>query len=107
MTLRYLSRLRHIGIGSYYIGTRITLLIAGPHIRVVDEDGTLIRELTIDPTRDYQPLGTPSGRPKSGTMSRDRWAPSPETSQRGARGIRTLDTSFPVYRISNAAPSAN
>ena len=45
---------------------RITLLVAGTHIRVVDEDGRLIRELTLDPTRDYQPLGTPCGRPKIG-----------------------------------------
>jgi hypothetical protein len=66
VTLRYLSRLRHIGIGRFYIGARITLLVAGPHIRVVDEHGNLIRELTIDPARDYQPLGTPCGRPKIG-----------------------------------------
>jgi len=66
VTLRYLSRLRHIGIGRSYIGMRITLLVAGPHIRVVNDDGRLIRELTIDPTRDYQPLGTPCGRPKIG-----------------------------------------
>ena len=64
VTLCYLSRLRHIGIGigRYYI-TRITLLIAGPHVRVLDEEGILIRELVIDPTRDDQPLGTSSGRP--------------------------------------------
>jgi hypothetical protein len=66
VTLRHLSRLHHIGIGRRYIGARITLLVAGPHIRVVDADGGLLRELTIDPTRDYQPLGTPVGRPKIG-----------------------------------------
>jgi hypothetical protein len=33
---------------------------------VIREDGRLIRELTLDPTRDYQPLGTPTGRPKIG-----------------------------------------
>jgi len=66
VTLRYLSRLRHIGVGRHYIGERITLLVAGTHIRIVDEDGRLIRELTLDPARDYQPLGTPCGRPKIG-----------------------------------------
>jgi hypothetical protein len=66
VTLRHLSRLHHIGVGRYYIGTRVTLLVASAHIRVVDEDGRLIRELTLDPTRDYQPLGTPCGRPKIG-----------------------------------------
>jgi len=25
-------------------------------VRVVDADGVLIRELTLDPTRDYQPM---------------------------------------------------
>jgi hypothetical protein len=66
VTLRHLSRLHHIGVGRHYIGERITLLVAGAHIRVVDENGGLIRELTLDPTRDYQPLGTPCGRPKIG-----------------------------------------
>ena len=28
---------------------------------VIREDGSLIRELVLDPTRDYQPLGTKSG----------------------------------------------
>ncbi|MGD0195709.1 MAG: hypothetical protein ABSC35_12700 [Candidatus Dormibacteria bacterium] len=33
---------------------------------MIREDGSLIRELVLDPTRDYQPLGTPVGRPKIG-----------------------------------------
>jgi hypothetical protein len=41
----------------------LTLLVAGGHVRVVAEDGSLLRELTLDPQRDYQPLGTPCGRP--------------------------------------------
>jgi hypothetical protein len=36
------------------------------NVRVIREDGSLIRELVLDPTRDYQPLGTPTGRPKIG-----------------------------------------
>nr|WP_198541137.1 hypothetical protein [Parafrankia soli] len=37
------------------------------HVRVVDAaTGELLRELTIDPTRDYQPTGRPHGpAPKS------------------------------------------
>jgi hypothetical protein len=66
VTLRYLSRLHHIGIGRYCIGNLVTLLVASAHIRVVDEDRRLIHELTLHPTRDYQPLGTPTGRRKIG-----------------------------------------
>lgn len=69
VTLRYLSRLRHIAVGRAHKHQTVTLLIAGRHVRVVTEDGALIRELVIDPTRSYQPLGTPCGRPKSATMT--------------------------------------
>ena len=66
VTLRYLSRLRHIPLGRGHDHQRVTLLVAGPHVRVVADDGSLLRELTLDPTRDYQPLGAPCGRPKLG-----------------------------------------
>ncbi|MGH8985076.1 MAG: integrase core domain-containing protein, partial [Acidimicrobiia bacterium] len=54
VTLRYQSRLRHIGIGRAHKGQRVLLLIADADVRVVSEDGELLRALTIDPTRDYQ-----------------------------------------------------
>jgi transposase InsO family protein len=66
VTLRYLSRLRHIPLGSAHRHQPVTLLVAGRHVRVVAEDGSLLRELTLDPHRDYQPLGTPCGRPRLG-----------------------------------------
>ena len=66
VTLRYLSRLRHIPLGAVHRHRRVTLLVAGRHVRVVAEDGSLLRELTLDPHRDYQPLGTPCGRPRLG-----------------------------------------
>ena len=51
-------------------GTRVTLLIDNMHIRVISRDtGQLIRELTLDPTRDYQPRGVPPG-PSPGTLCR-------------------------------------
>ena len=56
VTLRYLSRLRHIYVGRANKGARIRLLIADAHVRVVREDGQLLRELTLDPRRDYQPM---------------------------------------------------
>ena len=34
----------------------VKLLVADRSIRVIDLNGELIRELTLDPSRDYQPL---------------------------------------------------
>jgi len=55
ITLRHNSRLHHIGLGRKLVGTRVLVLIEDLAIRVITEDGELIRELTLDPTRDYQP----------------------------------------------------
>jgi transposase InsO family protein len=55
VTLRYLSQLRHIGLGKAHVGEPVRLLIADDYVRVVSEDGVLLRELNIDPSRDYQP----------------------------------------------------
>jgi hypothetical protein len=57
VSLRYDSRLHHIGLGRAHKGRQIKLLIADRSIRVIDLQGELIRELTLDPSRDYQPLG--------------------------------------------------
>jgi transposase InsO family protein len=57
VTLRYLGRLRHIPVGSSHKNRRVRLLVAGPDVRVITDDGELIRALTLDPTRSYQPLG--------------------------------------------------
>ena len=65
VTLRHNSRLHHIGVGANRRGTRVTLLIDDLHIRIIGRDtGQLIRELILDPTRDYQPRGLPPGPPK-------------------------------------------
>lgn len=56
VTLRYQSRLRHIAIGRVHKYERVRLLIADDLVRVIREDGSLIRELTLDPGRDYQSL---------------------------------------------------
>lgn len=57
VTLRYLGRLRHIPVGVAHKNRRVRLLVAGPDVRVISDDGALIRALTLDPTRSYQPLG--------------------------------------------------
>jgi transposase InsO family protein len=55
ITIRYDSRLRHIGIGRTHHGKRVIALIADRYIRIVDaENGHLLRELTLDPNHDYQ-----------------------------------------------------
>ena len=56
VTLRYQSRLRHIAIGRVHKYERVRLLIADDLVRVIREDGSLIRELTLDPGCDYQSL---------------------------------------------------
>lgn len=60
ITLRHNSRLHHIGLGRRLVGTRVLVLIDDLRIRVLTEDGELIRELILDPTRDYQPHGRSS-----------------------------------------------
>jgi transposase InsO family protein len=65
VTLRHNSRLHHIGLGARLAGTRILLLVDNLHIRIINRDtGQLIRDLNLDPTRDYQPRGLPPGPPK-------------------------------------------
>ncbi|WNG91630.1 IS481 family transposase [Mycobacterium sp. ITM-2016-00318] len=65
ITLRVAGRLHHIGIGRTHAGTRVLLLVQALDIRIINAaTGQLIRQLTLDPTRDYQPRGVPCGRPK-------------------------------------------
>jgi Integrase core domain len=55
VTLRHRTRLHHIGVGHAHRGKRVTLLVHELDVRVISEDGELIRHLTLDPSRDYQP----------------------------------------------------
>jgi hypothetical protein len=56
VTLRVNGRLHHIGIGRTHARTHVLLLVHDLAVRVVDAaTGELLRELTIDPSRDYQP----------------------------------------------------
>ena len=60
VTLRHNSRLHHIGIGRAHKHTPVTLLVADLDIRVIaTQTGELLRHLTLDPTRDYQPQNPP------------------------------------------------
>jgi len=62
VTLRVNGRLHHIGIGRTHARTHVILLVDDLHVRVVDAaTGELLRDLTIDTSRDYQPTGAPKG----------------------------------------------
>jgi hypothetical protein len=56
------GRLHHIGIGRTHARTHVILLVQDLDIRVVNAaTGQLLRELILDPTKDYQPTGAPKG----------------------------------------------
>lgn len=60
VTLRYQSRLRHIGVGRAHAGTRVYLLVADRDVHILTaEEGELLGRLTIDPDKDYQPIERP------------------------------------------------
>jgi hypothetical protein len=64
LTLRHAGRLYHIGIGRTHARTPVLMLVQDLHIRVINAaTGELIRELTLDPDRNYQPTGRPPGPP--------------------------------------------
>lgn len=54
VTLRDSGNIHHIGIGRPYAGWRVAMLIDGRNIEVVGLDGSPIRKLVLDPTKDYQ-----------------------------------------------------
>src|SRR5262249_61966967 len=72
VTLRHGGKLYHIGIGRTHAGTHILLLVQDLDIRIVHAaTGELLRQLTLDPGRNYQPTGRPPG-PPPGTLRKPR-----------------------------------
>ena len=62
LTLRVNGKLHHIGIGRPLARTPVLMLVRDLHIRVINAaTGELLRELTLDPSRDYQATGRPPG----------------------------------------------
>jgi len=54
-----------IGIGRPHARTRVVCLIKDLDIRIIDATtGEILRVLTLDTTRTYQPTGKPQGGPK-------------------------------------------
>lgn len=63
ISIRADGRVRHIGIGRPHARTRVLVLIHGLDITVIHAStGELLRQLTLDLSRDYQPTGAPPGR---------------------------------------------
>ena len=54
VTVRYLGRLRHLYVSYKHKRLPVTLLIAGPHLQVVAEDGAILKELTLNADLNYQ-----------------------------------------------------
>ena len=62
VTLRVAGQLRHIGVGRTYARTDVILLAQDLHVTVINAaTGEILRDLIIDPRRDYQPTGRPPG----------------------------------------------
>jgi Integrase core domain len=63
VTLRHHGKLHHIGIGRTHARTHIPLLIQDLDVRVINAaTGELLRDLVLDPTRNYQPQNPPQTR---------------------------------------------
>ena len=70
VTLRHGGRLHHIGLGYEHNGHVVRVLVHDLHVTVIHADtGEIIRDLTLDPDRDYQPLGRTPG-PAKGSPQR-------------------------------------
>jgi transposase InsO family protein len=77
VTLRHAGRLHHIGIGRTHARTHILLLVQDLNIRIINAaTGELLRELTLDPSHDYQPTGAPKGPTRDPTK---RTTPNPSS----------------------------
>ena len=69
VTLRYNSKMHHIGIGRAHKGEHIRLLIHDREIRIINpRTGELLRELTLNPAIDYQPQKPQNALPKEGEI---------------------------------------
>jgi hypothetical protein len=62
VTLRTGGKLYHLGVGRAHAGTHIIMLVQDLRIRISHAaTGKLLRDLTLDPSRNYQPTGRSPG----------------------------------------------
>ena len=62
VTLRYQSKLLHLGVGRRHRGTHVMLLVADRDVRVLNDNGEQLAQFTIDPTKTYQTHNRPGQR---------------------------------------------
>ena len=63
ITLRIAGKLRHVPVGRAHARSRVLAVIDHLDVTIINAiTGELLRQLTIDPERDYQPLKTQNGR---------------------------------------------
>lgn len=82
--------MRPISLGRAPAGTRVLILAHDLQVTIINAaTGELLRELTIDTTRDYQPTGRPKGPQKRRKPPNQRFEGflCPETSHGGDGGI--------------------
>lgn len=53
-TLRYRSKLHHVGVGRRHAGKRVLILMANLEVRVIDTSGVVLRHFELDTSVDYQ-----------------------------------------------------
>ncbi len=59
LTLRRAGRMHHIGVGRAHRYKHVIMLVADLDVRVITEEGEMLRHLTLDPSRDYQAIEKP------------------------------------------------
>jgi transposase InsO family protein len=57
VTLRHRGRLHHIAVGRAHKHTPVIMLVANLDVRILTEEGEVLRHLTLDPTKNYQAIG--------------------------------------------------
>jgi len=55
LTLRYAGKLRHLGVGKAFAGTRVRILAADRDVHVITMHGQPLGRYQINPDRNYQP----------------------------------------------------
>ena len=60
VSIRHVGVLHHIGLGRAYTGQVVRLFIADAEVRVVRDDGLVLRELTLDRSRTYHGTRSPT-----------------------------------------------
>jgi transposase InsO family protein len=59
VTLRYKGRLLHVRIGYHHRARHVRLYIIDDNIRVLDQSGEFLGEITINPDKNYQTMAKP------------------------------------------------